>query len=94
MAEKIPWKPEQSHLQRFLRDQENPVSKKTNHQEVSNDTKLEILKPDIWEQRAIWIFVGIFITIVILWLANNSSDQGVSEDCYNVPDRGGIIECE
>lgn len=88
MADKIPWKPERSHFQSFARRDKTPKTSSDNN--YSDFSKPE---PDIWNQRSLWILVGIFVTIGILWLANHTSNQGVSEDCFTVPDRGGITEC-
>jgi hypothetical protein len=60
--------------QRFESD---PYKQKEFANAVANTPKP---KPDIWEQRATWIIVGIIIVIIILWLANSGSHEPIPYD--------------
>ena len=49
------------------------------------DTQTEFSKPkpDVWEERALWIFVGMFIVIGILFLSKTSSQENEDQDPYD-----------
>lgn len=86
--EKIPWKPEYNGYEAFIKKVEKNeniianvgISEKKPEDNTIAQPKFLKPKPDIWEERAIWIFVGIFIVIGIIFLSKGSSSEIQDQD--------------
>jgi hypothetical protein len=76
--EKIPWKPKYNGYEAFIKKGEEKENLKNDNIVVQS----KFLKPktDIWEERALWIFAGIFIVIGILFLSRTTNNKTKDQD--------------
>ena len=77
------YKLSEEFVEKFLKgikEKDSILENEKNDMVLSQNQNLEKIEPNVWETRVVWILVGIFIVIGILFLSKTSSNEIQDQD--------------